>query len=139
MKIDKRIIVLLIIITILSIGIGYSIFTLQQDNEKPRINNTTINNTTIKNATLEQKTTSNSESGQYGYCAVCGKALTSSEANNEYTQGKVCLSCANNPYYQSGEGAEYANKKLAEAYPEDYEWMYEDTSNYEHDYSSSMT
>lgn len=86
----------------------------------------TVNNTTAVNATLEsapQKT----DIGQYGYCAICGKALSYSEANNEYTQGKVCSDCASNPYYQTGEGADYANQKLKEAYPEDYEGMFEDS------------
>ena len=40
----------------------------------------------------------------------------------------MCHDCAVNPYYQSGEGAEYANKKLYEAYPDEYSWMYEDDS-----------
>ena len=110
-----------------------------QDTPKQVVNNTTqVNNTTVKNATLEesesQSTSSeNTESGQYGYCAICGRALSYSEANHEYTQGKVCSDCANNPYYQTAEGAEYANHKLYEAYPDEYAWMYEDTNdnNYE--------
>lgn len=60
--------------------------------------------------------------GQYGYCAIYGVALTYEEANNEFTQSKVCYNCANNPYYQHGE-ADYANKKLYEKYPKDHEWM----------------
>lgn len=62
----------------------------------------------------------------YGYCAVCGKALSASEANDEYTQGKVCHSCANNP----PGGPDYANQKLKEAYPDEYYWLetgYEDS------------
>ena len=118
---DKRIIVLLVIIAILSAGIIFGIITHQ---DTPKTNNTS-NNTTDINATLEQ--TSDSESGQYGYCAICGKALTYAEAHNEYTEGKVCSDCANNPYYQTGEGAEYANQKLYEAYPDEYAWMYEDS------------
>ena len=84
----------------------------------------------VLNATMNQTQTSsssNTESGHYGYCAICGKALTSAEANNEYTQGKVCHSCAANPYYQTDEGSQYANEKLFEAYPDEYEWMYEDS------------
>ena len=49
----------------------------------------------------------------YGYCAVCGKALSASEANDEYTQGKLCYSYANNP----PEEPDYVNQKLKEAYP----------------------
>lgn len=126
---DKRVIILLIIIAILSVGICYSLMT-QHNDTKPVVNNTTTNKT-VTNATLVQ---SKSESGQYGYCAICGKALTYSEANNEYTQGKVCAACAQNPYYQSGEGAAYANQKLAEAYPDEYSWMDEDSDNYDYDY-----
>lgn len=126
--IDKRILALLAIIAILAIGLGYGLYT-HQDAPKVAANNTTslLNNTTVKNATL-QETTDSSPSGEYGYCAVCGNALTSSEANNEYTQGKVCHNCANNPYYQTGEGAQYANQKLFEAYPDEYSWMHEDDS-----------
>ena len=88
------------------------------------------------NATNEssQSQTTNSPNGEYGYCAICGRALTASEANNEYTQGKVCHDCANNPYYQTEEGSEYANEKLFEAYPDEYEWMYEDTNDEDYDY-----
>lgn len=129
---DKRITALLIIIAILAIGVGYGLYT-HQDAPKPVVNNTTIvNNTTVKNATLDETETSSSsesESGEYGYCAICGRALTYSEANNEHTQGKVCLDCANNPYYQTGEGAQYANEKLFEAYPDEYSWMHEDDSS----------
>lgn len=57
---------------------------------------------------------------QYGYCAICGVALTYEEANNEFIQSKVCYNCANNPYYQHCE-ADYANKKLYEKYPKDHE------------------
>lgn len=130
--IDKRILALLAIIAILAIGVGYGLYT-HQDAPKVSVNNTTsLNNTTVKNATLEQ-TTDSSPSGEYGYCAICGNALTYSEAHNEYTQGKVCHSCANNPYYQTGEGAEYANQKLFEAYPDEYSWMYEDDDSSDDD------
>lgn len=149
-KMDKRILVLVIIIVILVAAIGLLVAS-QQNNVKHVANNTTVNNTTVKNATLENETTtsdsSSSESGQYGYCAICGKALTYSEAHHEYTQGKVCSNCAKNPYYQTEEGSRYANQKLAEAYPDEYEWMNDDTSSdYEYyedyedygDYDSSM-
>lgn len=86
------------------------------------------------NATVQETQTTNSPSGEYGYCAICGKALTASEANNEYTQGKVCSACAQNPYYQTGEGAQYANEKLFEAYPDEYAWMHEDNSGDDYDY-----
>ena len=129
---DKRIAALLLIIGILLIGMGYLI---SQHKDTPDTNNitkvnTTLNNTTVKNVTVEespQKTVS----GKYGYCAVCGKALTYEEASNDYTQGKVCCACANNPYYQSGPGADYANQKLKEAYPDEYEGMFEDSYDYE--------
>lgn len=91
----------------------------------------------VANATMNQTQTSssssNTESGQYGYCAICGKALTYAEAHSEHSQGKVCHSCAANPYYQTPEGAEYANQKLYEAYPDEYEWMYEDTDDSAYD------
>ncbi len=133
---DKRIAILLVIIGILLIEIGY---TLNQNNDVSDANNTTINNTinntTVKNATLE-KSSEKTASGKYGYCAICGKALTYEEASNEYTQGKVCYDCASNPYYESGPGADYANQKLKEAYPEEYEGMFEDDYDYEdYDYS----
>ena len=133
-KMDKRIITLLAIIAILSVALGYVMIN-NQETPEPVVNNTTaVNNTTVKNATLEESETEtasseNTESGQYGYCAICGRALTSSEANHEITQGKVCLDCANNPYYQTDEGAKYANEKLFEAYPDEYEWMHEDAND----------
>ena len=132
-KMDKRIIVLLAIIAILAVALAYCMLTFNHDKGNAIANNTTaknttLNNTTVKNDTVTQAST-NSESGKYGYCAICGRALSASEASNEYTQGKVCMDCAKNPYYQSGEGARYANQKLFEAYPDEYEWMYEDTSN----------
>ena len=127
---DKRIAILLIIIGMLLVGIGYTIS--QQDNASD-VNNTTainntINNTTVKNATLEQSS-QKTVSGKYGYCAICGKALTYEESQDEYTQGKVCYDCASNPYYESGPGADYANQKLKEAYPEEYEGMFEEPSD----------
>lgn len=83
----------------------------------------TANNTTDEvNASVisTDKASSDSESAKYGYCAICGKPLTYSEAHDEITEGKVCFSCASNPDYQEGDGADYANQKLKEAYPEDY-------------------
>lgn len=140
MEKDRKIILILIlIIAILAVGMAYMILAGQHGSEKSQSNNTTVknttaNNTTVKNTTLTKKT--NGESGKYGYCAICGRALSASEAGDEYTQGKVCSSCARDPYYQSGEGARYANEKLIESYPEDYEWMYQDTpSSSEYDYS----
>lgn len=121
---DKRIIGLVVIIIILAVGVGYGLLS-HQHAPKQIVNDTPANNTTVKNATLEQ-TSSSSDSGQYGHCAICGRALTYSEANNEYTQGKVCSDCASNPYYQTEEGSQYANEKLYEAYPDEYSWMYED-------------
>ena len=137
-KMDKRIIVVLIvIIAILAIGLAYSMLSQNHDKVKP-VNNTTVknatlNNTTVKNATVTQP--SHTESGKYGYCAICGRALSSSEANNEFTQGKVCDDCARNPYYQTEEGAAYANQKLFEAYPDEYDWMYDNPGSVEYDYS----
>lgn len=134
-KIDNRILILIIVVAALAIAVGYGLIT-HQTPEKTTVsnnttaNNTTVNNTTVKNATLESSSESSSaESGQYGYCAICGKALSYSEANNEYTQGKVCSDCASNPYYQSGEGADYANQKLYEAYPDEYAWMNDDSAD----------
>lgn len=132
---DKRIAILLVIIGILLIAIGYTIF---QQNDAGDANNTalnnTVNNTTVKNATLDESS-QKTVSGKYGYCAVCGKALTYEEAHNEYTQGKVCHACANNPYYQTGEGAAYANQKLEEAYPDEYNGISEDS--YEQNYNDN--
>lgn len=142
---DKRIATLLLIIGILLIAMGYII---SQHNDASNTNNTanvnnttkvntTINNTTVKNNVTVEKSPQKTAGGKYGYCAVCGRALSYGESNNEYTEGKVCSSCANNPYYQSGEGATYANQKLEEAYPDEYEGMFED--NYEpvdNDYES---
>lgn len=130
MKIDKRIIILIAIIVILSIGVAWGLYTQHTSNND---NRTLVDNSTVKNATMNESSTtgSSSESGEYGYCAICGKALTYAEANDDYTQGKICHSCAANPYYETGEGADYANKKLSEAYPEEYSWMNEDTSSYE--------
>ena len=139
---DKRIIVLLAIIAILAVCLGYLVGSHQDapkkvENNTTKVNTTLINNTTVKDTTSEESETEstssqNSESGQYGYCAICGRALTYSEAHHEITQGKVCLDCANNPHYQTDEGADYANRKLYEAYPDEYEWMYEDTDNTGH-------
>ena len=137
---DKRIAALILIIVILLIGIGYAISqhpdagdtkNTTNVNNTTKVN-TTLNNTTVKDTAVEESS-QKTASGQYGYCAVCGKALTYGEANNEYTQGKVCHSCANNPYYQTSPGADYANQKLKEAYPDEYEGMFED--NYEQDYN----
>ena len=130
MNIDKRIIILLVIIAILAVGVAFGLYN-QQDTSEIEINNTTVENTTVINATMVEKTTADSESGQYGHCAICGKALTYEEANDEYTQGKVCHSCAADPYYETSEGADYANQKLAEAYPEEYSWMDEESDDYE--------
>lgn len=131
---DKKIAVLIVIIAILAVGVGYGLVS-HKEAPKQVVNNTTAaNNTTVKNATLEQETTSSdSDSGQYGYCAICGRALSYSEAHNEYTQGKVCQDCANNPYYQTDEGSKYANEKLFEAYPDEYDWMNEDDSGDDYD------
>lgn len=127
---DKRVIILLVIIAVLAAGVAYGLLN-HHDNVKVDVNNTTTNKT-VKNATVVQ---SDSDSGKYGYCAICGRALTYSEAHNEYTQGKVCADCASNPYYQSGEGAKYANEKLFEAYPDEYEWMHEDSDD-DYDYKN---
>lgn len=133
---DKRIAILLVIIGMLLFGIGYMQYNQNNTNDADVVNitNNTTDNTTVVNATLEENS-QQTVSGEYGYCAVCGKALSYSEAHNEYTQGKVCSDCASNPYYQTGEGADYANQKLAEAYPEDYEGMFDDSSDeYENSY-----
>lgn len=116
------IIALIAIIAVLAVCLGYALLLTHNNNAEPILNNTQVNNTTVENTTTEQTSTSDGDSdgGQYGTCAVCGRALTYSEANSEYTQGKVCSDCAHNPYYQTGEGARYANGKLAEAYPDDY-------------------
>lgn len=134
MNIDKRILILLIIIAILSVGIIWGLLNLPDSGKPPANNTTLVNNSTVVNATMvEEESSSDSPNGQYGYCAICGNALTYAESQSEITEGKVCHSCASNPYYQSGEGAEYANQKLYEAYPDEYSWMYEDSSD-DYDY-----
>lgn len=136
MKRDQMIIMaLVVILAVILAGIGYMLIGHQDapkkaENNTTKVNTTLINNTTVKDTTSEESeseyaSSQNSESGQYGYCAICGRALSYSEANHEITQGKVCIDCANNPNYQTGEGADYANRKLYEAYPDEYEWMYE--------------
>ena len=135
---NRTIAILALIICILLIGIGFAISMHNDAGDTNSTDNTTkanntLNNTTVKNATVEESS-QNTVNGEYGYCAVCGKALTYGEAHDEYTQGKVCHSCAVNPYYQSGEGAAYANQKLEEAYPEHYNGISEDS--YEQDYNS---
>lgn len=137
-KSEKRIIVaLIVIIAVLAIGVAYSM--LSQNNEPAKsVNNTTIKNATLNNTTVKNTTVKNpgtTASGKYGYCAICGRALSSSEASDEFTQGKVCADCARNPYYQTEEGAQYANQKLFETYPDEYEWMYDDTGSAEYGYS----
>ena len=126
---------LVVILAVILAGIGYMLIghpeaPKKAENNTTKVNTTLINNTTVKDTTSEESeseyaSSQNSESGQYGYCAICGRALSYSEANHEITQGKVCIDCANNPDYQTGEGADYANRKLYEAYPDEYEWMYE--------------
>lgn len=135
---DKRIAALLLIIGILLIAMGYIMSQHNDAGNTASVNNTTKVNTTLNNTTVNEDVTveespQKTVSGKYGYCAVCGKALSYGEANDEYTQGKVCHSCANNPYYQSGEGAAYANQKLEEAYPEYYNGISEDS--YEPEYN----
>lgn len=129
MNIDKRIIILLVIIAILSVGVIWGLYTHQDRNDIETNNTTELNDTEVKNATMVESETSDSERGQYGYCAICGRALTYEEANDEYSQGKVCHDCAANPYYETPEGADYANKKLAEAYPDEYSWMNDNSSD----------
>lgn len=121
---DRRILALLVIIALLSIGIVYSLYNTPHEvksNDTVKIENRTLN------ATLNESVQTESES--YGQCAICGKSLSYSEANDEYTQGKVCHDCAANPYYQTDEGAQYANQKLIEAYPDEYSWMDESHSS----------
>ena len=137
MKRDHMIIMaLVVILAVILAGIGYMLIghpdaPKKAENNTTNLNTTTkLNNTTVKDTATEESESEsagsqNSESGQYGYCAICGRALSYSEANHEITQGKVCIDCANNPDYQTGEGADYANRKLYEAYPDEYEWMYE--------------
>lgn len=140
MKKDHMIIMALaVILAVILAGIGYMLIghpeaPKKAENNTTKVNTTLINNTTVKDTTSEESeseyaSSQNSESGQYGYCAICGRALSYSEANHEITQGKVCIDCANNPDYQTGEGADYANRKLYEAYPDEYEWMYENDAS----------
>lgn len=137
MKRDQMIIMaLVVILAVILAGIGYMLIGHQDAPKKAwnntahlntttKLNNTTVEDTATEESEIESAGSQNSESGQYGYCAICGRALSYSEANHEITQGKVCIDCANNPDYQTGEGADYANRKLYEAYPDEYEWMYE--------------
>jgi hypothetical protein len=131
---DRRIAALLIVIIILAIGVGFGVYTHSNPMKNTAIKNTTtkstpIKNKPVKNSAIAEDTTSHVESGQYGYCAICGKALTYEEAHDEYTQGKVCQECAANPYFETHEGAEYANSKLLEAYPDEYSQTEDDADS----------
>lgn len=126
----KTAIVLVIAIAVIVVAVVTS-FTLINDSSHENItavNNTTniTNVTNVSEVTEKTDVSTNKNSGAHGYCAICGAALSASEANNEYTQGKVCMSCAKNPYYQTSPGSDYANQKLYDKYPEDYSWMDED-------------
>lgn len=119
----------IIIAVIVIVCVGFILAGYLSDSSETKIINATNNTTNITNNTTvavekitkEKSTNSNQgPNGEFGYCAVCGAPLTEAEANDEYTQGKVCHSCATNPYFQTEEGAQYANQKLEEAYPDRY-------------------
>ncbi len=68
MNIDKRILVLLIIIAILSVGVIWGLINLQDSGKIATINTTFVNDTTVANATMveEEPSSTDSTSGQYG-------------------------------------------------------------------------
>lgn len=109
-------------VIIVAVGVVLAL-TLTENDDVPVANNTIVNNTTniTNNSSVEVQNNENKEvetqSKAYGYCAVCGAGLSYEEATHEHTQGKVCYDCANNPYYYTEEGANYANEKLWEDYP----------------------
>lgn len=130
-KSSKKIIGIIVgVIVILCIGIIVTFAIMDDNNENtvPTVNNNTTNVTNSTNATnitsSSKETTTESYSevektgGEYGYCSICGNGLTYKEATNWYTQGKVCQSCAENPYYYTEEGSKYANEKIFEKYPD---------------------
>ncbi|MDO5848436.1 MAG: hypothetical protein Q4P18_02780 [Methanobrevibacter sp.] len=114
-----------VIVIAMALCASFVILTGNAESKNANVANNTTNVTeNITNVTEDISSGSSSKnSGAYGYCAICGAALSASEANDDYTQGKVCRSCAKNPYYQSSPGSDYANQKLYEKYPEEYSWM----------------
>lgn len=125
MDLSKKVIVVVCLVIAVLCG-GIIAATLFSEPESIDEVNITNNNTTEADREVVESSDEVKTEKSYGYCAVCGKALSASEANNEYTQGKVCHSCANNP----PGGPDYANQKLKEAYPDEYYWLetgYEDS------------
>lgn len=118
MDLSKKVIVVVCLVIAVLCG-GIIAATLFSEPESIDEVNITNNNTTETDNEVAESSDGAKTETSYGYCAVCGKALSASEANNEYTQGKVCHSCANNP----PGGPDYANQKLKEAYPDEYYWL----------------
>lgn len=119
---------LIIVAIIIITTFGYVINNYSTNNNTKLTNNSNTSN--FSNTTNQSKEISNNKDKKVSYssyCKICGAGLSSSEANNEYTQGKTCLKCAKNEYYQTEKGSKYANKKLGvepaeEIYTESYEY-----------------
>ena len=118
MDLSKKVIVIVCLVIAVLCG-GIIAATLFSEPESIDEVNITNNNTTETDNEVAESSDGAKTETSYGYCAVCGKALSASEANDEYTQGKVCHSCANNP----PGGPDHANQKLKEAYPDEYYWL----------------
>lgn len=115
----KTIIILVTAVIVILIACGTAFLVLNNHSEPN--NETAINSTeNITEVAEDAKASQPQKAKAHGYCAICGAPLSLDEATDEYTQGKVCWDCARNPYYQTDPGAAYANEKLEEAYPEDY-------------------
>ncbi|WP_409200778.1 hypothetical protein [Methanobrevibacter sp. DSM 116169] len=114
-KILIGVIAVVIVLLVLVVASGF-IFNNDTDTTNNSTINITNNNTTnlTVNNTVENKATEESvEKTVYSaYCMICGAGLSTAEANDWYNQGKVCMDCANNPYYHTEEGSKYANEKL---------------------------
>ena len=96
MDLSKKVIVVVCLVIAVLCG-GIIAATLFSEPESIDEVNITNNNTTETDREVAESSDEVKTEKSYGYCAVCGKALSASEANDEYTQGKVCHSCANNP------------------------------------------
>jgi hypothetical protein len=114
----KKVIMVILCAVIILIGavfvVGYLGHNSDDTNStKLNVTNNTNNNTTqLKVENKEEKVVYSA------YCMICGAGLSEKEANEEYTEGKICFSCANNPDYYTEEGSRYANEKLGYTYDE---------------------
>lgn len=87
MDLSKKVIVVVCLVIAVLCG-GIIAATLFSEPESIDEVNITNNNTTEADREVAESSVDVKTEKSYGYCAVCGKALSASEANNEYTQGK---------------------------------------------------